>query len=147
MLDVDQLAAALRANWTEATSAVPELWTEDNPSRGQCDVTSLVVLEYLGGDLQLAEVSLNGEPVEHHYWNQLTGRGALDLTGEQFKDGQHIGRPETVAHDMIRSSYPAAREELRLRHQALREAVSRHLRAEPEHPLGGQDQDPPQPAW
>jgi hypothetical protein len=112
------------------------LWSADNPSRGQCDVTSLVVLEYLGGDLQLAPVFLGDEQVEHHYWNLLNDAEVLDLTCQQFKDGQRIGDPEVVPHELIRVKYPEAREELRHRHATLRKAVSAVLGAGPERPLG-----------
>jgi hypothetical protein len=132
----EQLVKALEANWTRATSADPSLWKGDNPSRGQCDVTSLVVLEYLGGDLQLAPVFQGEEQVEHHYWNLLEGTEVLDLTRQQFQDGQHIGDAEVVPHETIRAKYSEAREELRHRHAALRTAVSATLGIEPERPLG-----------
>lgn len=138
---VELLTAAVQASWTKATSADPSRWSEDNPSRGQCDVTSLVVVEYLGGDLQLAQVFLDGEQVEYHYWNQLTDGDVLDLTREQFTEGQRIGDPELMPHDLIRSKYPEAREDLRHRHAALRDAVSDLVGAAPEHPLG----TPPEP--
>lgn len=101
-MDQKRLAAAIRAAWTRQTSAVPDEWTEASPSRGQCDVASLVVLEYPGGDLQLAEVLLGGEQVEHHYWNQLSKNETLDLTREQFSEGQELGVPETVPYQLIR---------------------------------------------
>lgn len=136
MISPDRFAAAVRASWTEATSADPGEWHEGNPSRGQCDVTSLVVLEYFGGDLQLAQVSLDGDQVEHHYWNQLDDDKMLDLTRDQFRDGQRLSQPETVPHELIRSKYPEARAELRRRHQALRDSVTSHLGLAPGDPLG-----------
>lgn len=135
-MDRDQLAAAIRAGWTRETSADPDEWSEVNPSRGQCDVTSLVVLEYLGGDLQLAEVYLDGEQVEHHYWNQLSANEALDLTGQQFTEGQDLRAPKMVPQELIRSKYPTAREELRRRHDLLRGTVSSQLGEGPPDPLG-----------
>ncbi len=132
----EQLVEAVEASWTKATSADPSLWSADNPSRGQCDVTSLVVLEYLGGDLQLAPVFQGEDQVEHHYWNLLEDAEVLDLTRRQFQDGQRIGDAEVVTHGTIRAKYPQAREELRHRHAALRTAVSSTLGIEPEHPLG-----------
>lgn len=138
-VDRNDLAEAIRASWTMATSADPERWSEANRARGQCDVTSLVLLEYLGGDLQLARVFLDGEQVEHHYWNQLTQDDALDLTREQFVEGQELSEPELVSGDMIHSKYETARSELRERHQLLRSAVSSRLGAEPEHPLNSSD--------
>jgi hypothetical protein len=132
----ERLFRALEASWSRDTSADPSLWRTENPSRGQCDVTSLVVLEYLGGDLQLAPVFLGEEQVEHHYWNLLEGAEVLDLTRQQFRDGQHIGDPELVSQETIRAKYPEAREELRRRHVALRTAVSVALGVRPERSLG-----------
>lgn len=131
----EELAKALRASWTRETTAAPSAWGATNPSRGQCDVTSLVVLEYLGGDLQLAPVFLGDEQVEHHYWNRVADTDELDLTREQFTDGQRIGDPELVPHDLIRTRYPEAREELRHRHAALRQAVTALLGLAPDHQL------------
>lgn len=123
------------ASWTSATSAGSLPWKADNPSRGQCDVTSLVVLEYLGGDLQFAPVFQGEVQVEHHYWNLLDDGEILDLTGQQFQDGQRIGDPDVLSHQTIRARYPQAREELRHRHAELRAAVSTRLGVEPEQAL------------
>lgn len=135
-MERERLATAIRASWTSSTSAGPDIWSYGNPSRGQCDVTSLVVLEYIGGDLQLARVYFDGDQVEHHYWNQLSAGDALDLTREQFRDGQTIGTPELVPQELIRAEYPTARDELRERHQLLRSTVASHLGTEANRLLG-----------
>lgn len=59
--------AAITSSWCVETS--PLLWTEDNPARGQCDVTALVVRELLGGSIVCCNVVLNGQRVERHAWN------------------------------------------------------------------------------
>lgn len=123
-MDKDRLVAAIRSSWSQATSADSNIWTTDNPSRGQCDVTSLVVLEYLGGDLQLARVYLDGKHVEHHYWNQLSDHEEMDLTRGQFPDDYVIAEPDRVSQDFIRTNYPTIRQELRERHDRLRRAVA-----------------------
>jgi hypothetical protein len=127
---------AIPASWTKSTcGGDPEHWSAANPARGQCDVSSLVVLEYLGGDLQLAPVYLGGEQVEFHYWNRLAGGEELDLTGGQFVDGQRIGTPDLVTNEFIRSNFPTARSELRQRHRMLLGTVIAHLGRRPAQPL------------
>lgn len=73
------LREAIEAAWCRETSACPDLWTPDNPARGQCAVTALVVQDYLGGDLQRGHV--NGES---HYWNRVFWGVSLDWTAQQF---------------------------------------------------------------
>jgi hypothetical protein len=38
-----EIEAAIRASWGRDTADKDDGWTPENPSRGQCDVTSLVV--------------------------------------------------------------------------------------------------------
>lgn len=40
---------ALREAWSTDSSS---LWEEDNPSRGHCGVTALVVQDHFGGEIQ-----------------------------------------------------------------------------------------------
>lgn len=135
MIDRDRVAEAIRGCFSAATCTDQALWSEANRARGQCDVASLVLLEYLGGDLMLAPVFLGDKQVEHHYWNRFSADDVVDLTGEQFVEGQRIGEPEVVPNEVIRSKYPAAKAELRRRHTLLREAVADRLGAYPAAPL------------
>jgi hypothetical protein len=73
----------------------------ENPSCGQCDITSLVVHDLLGGDLLGADVHLDGERVEAHMWNRLPTGIEVDLTREQFRRG------EVVAEPVVRLRTPA----------------------------------------
>jgi hypothetical protein len=84
---------AIKGSWGLDTADEDDGWTPDNPSRGQCDVTSLVVHDIFGGDILAAEVFRNGERVEAHMWNRLPGGMELDLTRDQFKSGEVIGEP------------------------------------------------------
>ena len=68
-------------------------WTPDNPSCGQCDITTLVVHDLLGGEVLAADVFLDGERVEAHMWNRLPSGLEVDLTREQFRAGQVVGEP------------------------------------------------------
>jgi hypothetical protein len=80
--------AAIRAAWGRDTSDDPDEWSEANPARGQCAVTSLLVRELLGGDILIANVVRNGKRIERHAWNRLASGLTLDLTRDQFLAGE-----------------------------------------------------------
>jgi hypothetical protein len=86
-----QIEAAIRASWGPDTADEDDDWTPENPSRGQCDVTCLVVHDIFGGDVLAAGVFRDGERVESHMWNRLPGGMEVDLTREQFRNGEVIG--------------------------------------------------------
>jgi hypothetical protein len=75
-------------------------WHPDNPSRGQCGVTALVLNDLFGGDLVIGEVHVAGERTGMHYWNRFGAGIDVDLTREQFRPeevvvgGQVVQRPE-----------------------------------------------------
>ena len=88
-----QIEEAIRASWSLDTAEEDDGWTPENPSRGQCDVTSLVVHDLFGGDLLAAEVFRDGRRIESHMWNRLPNGMDVDLTRDQFRDGDVIGEP------------------------------------------------------
>jgi hypothetical protein len=88
-----QLEQAIRDSWSLDTADSDNDWTPENPSCGQCDITSLVVHDLLGGELLGAEVYRDGERVEAHMWNRLPSGIEIDLTREQFKRGEIVGEP------------------------------------------------------
>jgi hypothetical protein len=96
-----QLEQAIRESWSLETADPDNDWTPENPSAGQCDITSLVVHDLLGGELLGADVHLDGDRVEAHMWNRLPTSLEVDLTREQFTRGQVVGegvaRPRTEA--------------------------------------------------
>lgn len=93
MHTLTEIERAIRASWSLDTADEDDGWTPDNPARGQCDVTSLVVHDIFGGEILAADVFRDGERVEAHMWNRLPGGLELDLTREQFRGGEVIGRP------------------------------------------------------
>jgi hypothetical protein len=93
MHTLSEIEDAIRASWDLDTADEDDGWTPDNPSRGQCDVTSLVLHDIFGGEVLAADVFRNGERVEAHMWNRFPGGVEVDLTRDQFKNGEVIGEP------------------------------------------------------
>jgi hypothetical protein len=87
------LEHAIREAWSLDTAEEDDGWTPENPSRGQCDITALVVQDLLGGDVLGADVYLDGERIEGHMWNRLVSGIEIDLTRDQFRRGETIGAP------------------------------------------------------
>ena len=85
-----ELEQAIRACWTVDTSDDADEWSPENPARGQCDITSLVVHDLLGGDLLAADVYRDGERIEGHMWNRLSSGIEVDLTRDQFRTGETL---------------------------------------------------------
>jgi len=61
--------------WSIETSSQ---WLPDNPARGQCNVTALVVHDLCGGDSLTTEA-----PGGWHFYNRIEG-SRCDLTASQF---------------------------------------------------------------
>jgi hypothetical protein len=104
-LTLPELDAAVRAAWSRETAEDPSLWSEDNPAIEHCGVTSLVVRELLGGEILVAGVVKDGRRVCRHAWNRLPSGLALDLTREQFRDGEELEEP-VVAEPLVDERYP-----------------------------------------
>lgn len=62
--------------WSRSSSS---LWSEDNPARGQCGVTALVVQDRFGGEL--LKTPVDGR---WHFYNRVGGV-RYDFTAEQFR--------------------------------------------------------------
>jgi hypothetical protein len=103
-ITVAELEAAVRAAWCRETSDDPDEWTPDNPARGQCGVTALVIRDYLGGEVLIAGVVPAGReaPTERHGWNRFASGHELDLTREQFRNGETLG-PPVVAEPCVKT--------------------------------------------
>ena len=55
-------------------------WSPENPAKGQCGVTALVVNDFVGGEILKTPVSEGW-----HYYNRINGQ-RVDLTDSQFED-------------------------------------------------------------
>jgi hypothetical protein len=119
---LSDIEAALRAGWDAQTCDPVDLpWSGDNPSKGQCGVTALVLNDLLGGDLMSAEVLYpDGTQQGWHTWNVFADGFEVDLTVDQFREGEQIqpakritrppGRPTRTPerYDLLRERVLAA---------------------------------------
>jgi hypothetical protein len=105
-----ELAKAIAESWCRETSDDPLRWSCDNPARGQCAVTALIVQDFFGGDLLCAHINLTP-----HYWNLLPNRYELDLTKGQFKEVAISGAPIESTRQLVLSSSTTRRNYKRLR--------------------------------
>lgn len=81
---IEELIKALQDSWGADTCFDASEWSNGNPARGQCVVSSLVVQKYLGGELLRYRVSGNNVN-ETHYCNMLDDGTILDTTASQYK--------------------------------------------------------------
>lgn len=86
---VQQLVAALCKSWSKETSFTPTEWTVQNPARGQCLVSTLVVQDYLGGDLRRYDIAADTFQ-ETHYCNTLPDGAVFDVTAIQYAQPVHL---------------------------------------------------------
>lgn len=117
-LSLSCLRAALRSSWSRETTYWRERWSTEHPSVGQCAVTALIVQEALGGDI--AEGVLPSG--ELHYWNLRNRETIIDLTVDQFFDGEKAVFRRIITRDELLRN-PNTKE----RYSILRRAVSNNL--------------------
>jgi hypothetical protein len=82
---IEKLIKALQSSWSAETCFDASEWSSTNPARGQCVVSSLVIQNYLGGELLRYRVS-GGNINETHYCNILSGGTVLDTTASQYRE-------------------------------------------------------------
>ena len=121
-----EVIEAIRSCWSVETSGHPEEWSRENPAKGQCDVSSFVAWDYLGGDLVLSKVLIDGEQTEHHYWNRIDGED-VDLTSEQFTGSEEFKEVAVVEDDYLRSNQGSMKAEVAARIALMRSAVQEVL--------------------
>ena len=96
----EQLTNAIEASWSLDTSFATDEFMgrgpAGEPSRGQCGTTSLVIQDWFGGSLLVADVFIEGESVGVHYWNRLEGDSEVDLTRRQFLADEHLGEAKVA---------------------------------------------------
>lgn len=113
---LNQLRQAIAESWAEDTSW-PDSWNSQNPAAGQCRVTAAVVQDILGGEVLKATVSR--QPLYTHFWNRLPDGQEIDLTADQFADGDEIPAGEPISRENLMRPEPMART-----YQTLRQRVA-----------------------
>lgn len=127
MTDIQAITHALRASWSADTAFDSNDWSPDNPARGQCVVSSLVVQDYLGGDLLRYSVD-EGSLHETHYVNVLESGTVIDTTASQYANPVTMRRRpiELKGFASIREKR-LADESTRRRYEILKRRVERTL--------------------
>ena len=102
---ISDLLNALDASYCEETTVWPDLYNAGKHLAGQCAATSLVVQDYLGGDIKRTMVRIAGfdEGQIQHYFNEVGGI-TIDPTGGQFKDGATYNETATASREEIASN-------------------------------------------
>ena len=75
--DEQLVKQALLQCWSKQSSS---LWTENNPARGQCSVTAIIIQEQFGGEI--LKTNVDGQ---WHFYNLIDG-AKYDLTVNQFDE-------------------------------------------------------------
>ena len=83
MQNITEFSALVSKIWSEDTSNNKDTWTEDNPARGQCAVTSLLVNDYFDYKIIKQIVTEDGTDV-NHYLNLNHNNEEVDLCKSQF---------------------------------------------------------------
>ncbi len=77
IFDKETLLHALFESWSVSTSSK---WSPENPAKGQCGVTSLIVQDFLGGEILKTRM-----PEGWHFYNRVNGI-RYDFTVSQFEN-------------------------------------------------------------
>jgi hypothetical protein len=130
MTDILKLAKALQDSWSSETSNWGDELAADNPARGQCQVSALVLQDYLGGDI--ARVAVEGVGIkEKHFFNKLENGTTIDSTSMQYKDVEVTFTNSPI--DLAAGSYQSVRdrcladEDTRRRYALLKRLVAEKL--------------------
>lgn len=127
MVSESLLEMALRLAWQSGTSSDTMNWSFENPAWGQCAVTSLVVNDYLGGEIIWAMAKLSDGREISHYFNKINGI-ERDFTRCQFPEETIIpmGVPKPKEYRTTRD-YLLSSPNTRTRYELLRETVKKQL--------------------
>ncbi|MCR4323452.1 MAG: hypothetical protein NUV37_00580 [Nanoarchaeota archaeon] len=127
-VDESRLETALRTSWTRQSSSDPGNWSSDNPAFAQCAATSLVVNDYLGGEIVIADANLPDGSQISHYLNRVEGV-EKDFTKDQFPAGTRV-----VTRNYTPRGFSSTRDEMlsygmnQVRYNILKSRVQESLR-------------------
>lgn len=85
MAELKEIVKALEVSWARDTAFDNNDWSPENPARGHCVVSCLIVQDYFGGEL--LGYSVEGPDIrETHFVNQLEDGTVIDTTRSQYTD-------------------------------------------------------------
>lgn len=88
-VQVEQITKALLKSWSLESSSK---WRKDNPAKGQCGVTALVIHDLLGGEIMKTQL-----PDGWHFYNVMNNK-RYDFTASQFNENlEYTDIPSTRA--------------------------------------------------
>jgi hypothetical protein len=76
-MNKEKIASTIKRCWSIHTSSK---WEQDNPAKGQCPVTALVIQDNFGG--RLLKTRVDGQ---WHFYNEVDGV-IFDFTDSQFAE-------------------------------------------------------------
>lgn len=123
--DSQLIFKAVRKSWSKETCYLPDQnkWSINNRAFGQCAVTSLVIQDFLGGEILHCEHY-------HHYWNRLPDGTIVDLTKEQFGENANPCQDDVVSREYILESEQAQRVQTLERYLILKNEVQKIINVE-----------------
>lgn len=130
MIKLQDLMSALEASWGRDTAFDKNDWSSENPARGHCVVSSLIVQDYLGGEL--IGYSVKGEGIdETHFVNRLTDGTIVDTTKSQYIHAVSM-TPKAVNFDGFSSirEKRLSDDDTRRRYELLKGRVDSYLRGQ-----------------
>ena len=85
---LETIQSNLRKSWSVESSSK---WTKENPAKGQCSVSAVVVYQYFGGEILKTKIDGNW-----HFYNKINGI-IYDFTSDQFeKEIEYSDIPSSV---------------------------------------------------
>jgi len=109
-IDQNRTLAALYHSWSIVTA---DQWTLDNPAKGQCNVTAVLVHDLFGGEILKTPLESGA-----HFYNRIDGE-RMDFTASQFAE------PISYA-DIVTDREDAAGGATRHELTTLRQAFEKH---------------------
>tara|TARA_B100002003_G_C13629173_1_gene322005 strand:+ start:85 stop:462 length:378 start_codon:yes stop_codon:yes gene_type:complete len=103
-ISLKQVESAIKNSWDRETCHYKFLWDDKElpESAGHCRVVSLIVQDFMGGEIMYSYI--RGNPKWDHYWNKLPNGKEVDLTKDQFPKNIKFVKPKIISRKEALSS-------------------------------------------